>query len=80
MPRTRPREISNGVSLSHKLGREDFAFVSEHGTVDAVLLGLGAVDKSPPNKHSIGREGAENDMLAGADELRPRTSVRIATG
>lgn len=69
MPRTRPREISNGVSLSDKLGREDRAFVAEHGAVDAMLFWLGIIDEPPPNKEGVGIERPQDDMLAGADKL-----------
>lgn len=69
MPRTRPREISNGVSLSDKLGRKDLAFVAEDGAVDTVLSGLGVIDKSSPNKEGVCVEGPQDNVLARPNEL-----------
>lgn len=77
MPRTRPREISNGISLSDKLRREDRPLVSEHGAVDAVLLWDGVINKASPNKESVGVECSEYDMLAWADELTGRSVAPI---
>jgi hypothetical protein len=75
MPFTRPAEISNGVSLSDKVGREDSAFVSEHGAIDALLSAV--VDELSPNKHGVSVAGSEHDMLAGSDKLAALSSVSI---
>lgn len=80
MPFTRPRAISNGVSLSDKLttaialGR----FVSEHGAVDALLPAV--IDELAPDEHGVTVSGPENDVLAGANELAPLSSVSILVG
>ena len=75
MPFTRPAEISNGVSLSDKVGRSEAAFVSEHGAVDALLPGI--VDKLSPNKHGVAISGSKHDMLTGTDKLTALSSVLI---
>jgi hypothetical protein len=75
MPFTRPAEISNGVSLSDKVGRSEVAFVSEHGAVDALLAGI--VDELSPNKHGVSVSGSENDVFAGADKLTALSSVSV---
>lgn len=75
MPFTRPAEISNGVSLSDKVGRSQFAFVSEDGTVDALLSTV--VDELSPNKHGISVACSKNDVLSGADELTALASVFV---
>jgi hypothetical protein len=75
MPFTRPAEISNGVSLSDKVGRSDATFVSEHGAVDALLAGI--IDKLSPNKHGIGVSGSEHDMLTGSNKLTSFSSVSV---
>ncbi len=79
MPFTRPAEISNGVSLSDKVGRAEFAFVAEDGAVDPLLVAV--VDELPPNKHCISVSGSEHDVLSGADKLEsfPSVLVVIAT-
>ena len=78
MPFTRPAEISNGVSLSDKVGRSEAAFVSEHGAVDALLAAV--VDELSPDEHGVSVSGAKNDVLAGANELDPLATVSIFVG
>jgi hypothetical protein len=75
VPFTRPAEISNGVSLSDKVGREEAAFVSEDGAVDALLSAV--VDELPPNKHGVSVARPENDVLSGADKLTALSSVLV---
>ncbi len=77
MPLTRPRAISNGVSLSDKLGRliTSWGFISEHGAVDSLLPAV--VDELSPNKHGVSVAGSEHDVLAGADELTSLSSVSV---
>jgi hypothetical protein len=75
MPFTRPAEISNGVSLSDKVGRSEFAFVSKHGTIDSLLSAI--VDELSPNKHGISVSGSQHDVFAGADKLTSLSSVSI---
>ena len=75
MPFTRPAEISNGVSLSDKVGRSEFAFVPEDGAVDALLAGI--IDELSPNKHGISISGSEHDVLAGTNKLTALSSVSI---
>jgi hypothetical protein len=75
MPFTRPAEISDGVSLSDKVGRAEAAFVSEDGAVDALLAGI--INELSPNKHGISVSGSEHDMLAGSDKLAALSSVSI---
>src|SRR5262245_54253172 len=78
VPLTRPAEISNGVSLSDKLGREVRPFVSEEGAFDALLGRLGVVDVVSPNKGSIGCSGTENDVLARPDKLAALPAVSVS--
>src|SRR4051812_31711369 len=54
VPLTRPRAISNGVSLSDKLGREVATFVSEDGAIDALLLRDRVVNELAPDEHGVG--------------------------
>ena len=77
MPFTRPRKISNGVSLSDKVRREiaSWGFVSKDGTIDAALSAI--VDELPPNKHGVSVSGSEHDMLTGADKLTSLSSVSV---
>ena len=75
MPLTRPAEISDGVSLSDKVGRSELAFVSEHGAVDALLPGI--IDELSPNKHGVSVSGSEHDMLAWSDKLALPSSVSV---
>ena len=79
MPLTRPAAISDGVSLSDKLGREVAAwrFVAEYRALDTFLLRDGVVDVLPPDKHSVGVSGSEHDVLAGTDTLTALSSVFI---
>ena len=51
------------------------AFVSEHGAVDALLSAV--VDELSPNKEGVGISGAQDDMLAGADELAWPAAVLV---
>lgn len=76
MPLTRPAEISNGVSLSDKVGRAVAAFVSEDGAVDALLAAI--VDKFSPNKHGVSVSGPQDDVFAGANELASSPTVFIS--
>lgn len=69
MPLTRPAEISNGVSLSDKLTRQDRPFVSEQATLDAFLPWDGFVEMLSPNKDGIAGIGAQDDVLTWADAL-----------
>ena len=77
MPLTRPAEISNGVSLSDKVGREIAVrgFVSKDGTIDTLLPAI--VDELSPNKHGIAVSGSKHDMLAGSNKLTALSSVSI---
>jgi len=75
MPLTRPAEISDGVSLSDKVGRSELAFVSEHGAVDALLAGI--IDELSPNKHGVSVSGSEHDVLAGTNKLTALSSVSV---
>ena len=75
MPFTRPAEISNGVSLSDKVGRSEAAFVSEYGTVDALLAAI--VDELPPNKHGVSVSGSQNDVFSGSNKLTALSSVFV---
>jgi hypothetical protein len=75
VPFTRPRAISNGVSLSDKVGRSEAAFVSEDGAVDALLAGI--VDELSPNEHGVSIPGSEHNVLSGADELASLSTVSI---
>ena len=78
VPRTRPCEISNGVSLSDKLGRKDRAFVPKRGAVDSLLTA--GVDEAPPDKESVGIEGSQDDLFAGAAEERAHATVTVLIG
>ena len=75
MPFTRPAEISNGVSLSDKVGRTEAAFVSENSAVDALLAGI--IDELSPNKHGVSVSGSEHDVLSGSDKLTSLSSVSV---
>jgi hypothetical protein len=68
MPRTRPREISNGVSLTDKLRRERRPLIPEQAAFDPALPVL-PVSGKPPNKHGVAGIGSENDALPWAREL-----------
>lgn len=62
--------ISDAVSLSDKLGREERALVPKEGTFDA-RLPVAAVFRSAPDKGSIACNGSQNDLVARAnDEVR----------
>jgi hypothetical protein len=69
VPRTRPAEISNGVSLSDKLTRPEPAFVSEQAAFDARLGRNGFVEMLSPNKDRIAGIGSQDDVFAWSDEL-----------
>lgn len=69
VPATRPREISDGVSLSDKERREVRAFVPEKRALDPLLLRDGVVDVVSPNENSISCVGSQDDMLTRTDEL-----------
>jgi len=75
VPLTRPAEISDGVSLSDKLGRSDFAFVSEDGAVDALLPAI--VDEFSPDKHGISVACSKNNVFSWSDELKALSSVLV---
>jgi hypothetical protein len=77
MPFTRPRAISNGVSLSDKVATavSPWRFVSEDGAVDANLAAI--VDELSPNKHGVSVPGSEHDVLAGADKLAALSPVLV---
>jgi hypothetical protein len=78
MPLTRPRAISNGVSLSHKLGALDGAFVAESRTVDPDLPGI--INELSPNKEGIGSRCTQDDVKSGANELVPFSTIFIFVG
>lgn len=61
--------ISDGVSLSDKLGREDLAFVPEQRAFDS-LLAVGSEMGAAPNKDGIAVVGPQDNVLAGTDDLR----------
>ena len=63
--------ISDCVSLSDKLRREDASLVSKDGTVDALLSAV--VDELAPDEKSVGISGSQYDCFAGADELAALT-------
>lgn len=76
MPFTRPDEISDCVSLSDKLGREDRTLVAEHGAVDSLLAA--GVDEFSPNKERVGISCAKDNLLAGAGEEVSLAAVTVA--
>lgn len=78
MPLTRPDVKSDGVSLSHKLRGLDACFVPENSAINSRLSAV--VNKSSPNKKSVGLSCSESDDFAGADELRSLAPVPIAIG
>jgi len=69
VPLTRPAEISDGVSLSDKLTRQDLSFVSVQAALDAFLVRDGLVEMLSPNKGSVSGVGAEDDVLSWPDTL-----------
>ena len=75
MPFTRPREISDRISLSDKLGREEVTFVSEDGAVDSVLPAV--IDELAPNKERVSVAGSKDDVLTGPDELGLSTPIFV---
>jgi hypothetical protein len=77
MPFTRPRAISNGVTLSDKLGREDWSLVSKDGTFDSGLLWDGVVDIVSPDEHGISAGSSENNVFSGTNELAALSSVFV---
>jgi hypothetical protein len=71
--------ISDFVSLSDKLRREQRTLVTEEGAFDALLIVRPVFSKSP-NKDGISGIGAEDNLVAGADEkavLWPPVPARI---
>ncbi len=52
-------------------------FVSEDRALDAFLLGNGVVDVVTPNKHGVTLGGAQNDILAGTNELAALSSIGV---
>jgi hypothetical protein len=80
VPLTRPAEISNGVSLSDKLGRAVSVgrFVSEDGAVDAFLFRDRVVNELSPDEHGVSVSSAENNVFPRADELAPSPAIRVA--
>jgi hypothetical protein len=77
MPLTRPAVISDGVSLSDKLGREERTFVSKDGALDPVLLRDGVVDVVSPNKEGISSRCAQDDAVAGTNELESLAAIFV---
>lgn len=79
VPRTRPREISNGVSLTDKIRRERLAFVSEQAAFDATLTVFPMAGVSP-NENSGPGVVAQDDVRARPDKLplRARRSLPAA--
>lgn len=77
MPLTRPAVISDGVSLSDKLGREDRAFVAEHGALDPVLLWDCVVNVIAPDEQGISSRGSKHDAETGTNELESLATVSI---
>ena len=75
MPFTRPAEISNGVSLSDKVGRSETAFIAKDGAVDTLLAGI--IDEFSPNKHGVGVSGSQHDVFSGADKLTALSSISV---
>src|SRR5690348_8064972 len=83
MPLTRPRAISNGVTLSDKLRRKDAGFIAEGGAVDSLLplarsLVDTVVDELAPHEKSVRCCGPENDPLPRPDELSPWSPVAVS--
>jgi hypothetical protein len=78
MPFTRPDEISDCVSLSDKLGREDRTLVAEHGAVDSLLAA--GVDEFSPNKERVCISCAEDDLFSwtGEEVSLPAVPVAVA--
>ncbi|ATN36792.1 hypothetical protein ACO34A_23710 (plasmid) [Rhizobium sp. ACO-34A] len=74
-PLTRPHEISDGVSLSDKLGRAVRAFVAEDGAVDALFAA--SIDELPPDEHGRAVGCSKHDLLAGAGEEPALASMAI---
>jgi hypothetical protein len=64
----RPAEISDGVSLSDKLGRLVAALVSEYRAINSFLAAV--VHEVSPDKQRIAFPRSEDDVFAGSDELR----------
>jgi hypothetical protein len=77
MPLTRPAEISDCVSLSDKVRRSISVrrFVSEDGTVDALLSA--GVDELAPNEHRVCIAGSQDDFLARSSEKKSFSTVPI---
>jgi len=80
MPRTRPSEISDGVSLSDKLGREIAAFVAEDGALNTLLLRDCVVDILAPDEHGIGAGGSQYNAFARSDKLRSPSAIGVSVG
>jgi hypothetical protein len=77
MPLTRPAEISDGISLSDKLGRaiSVWRFVSEDGTIDAFLSA--GIDELPPNKHGVSVSGSKDNLFSRPSEQASLASVLV---
>lgn len=82
MPLTRPAEIRDGVSLVDKLGRTIAVgrLVAEDGALDSILSWNGVVDVFPPDEHGVSGGVAQDDVLAGTDELHALATVGVAPG
>lgn len=78
MPFTRPAVISDCVSLSDKVTAFEFAFVSEYGTVDALLSAV--INELSPNEKGVSRKSSEDDSLTGTGELASRSIVFVFVG
>lgn len=76
MPLTNPDEISNGVSLSHKLRGFDRAFVPENSAINSLLSAI--VNEASPNENSIGCAGSKEDDFAWSDTLLTLSAVRVS--
>jgi hypothetical protein len=69
--------ISDCVSLSDKLRREERPLVAKEGALDAMLFGLSVVYVLSPNPGSISVPGAKHDALARPDALRALAAVLV---
>jgi hypothetical protein len=75
MPLTRPRAISNGVSLSDKLGRAVATLVPEDRAVDPALSAV--INELSPNKDRIAIPRPQHNVLARTDKLTPPPTITI---
>lgn len=78
MPATSPDRISDSVSLSDKVGREERPLVSEECAVDAWLSAV--ADEVSPNKSGISGCCSEDDLFARSRKQTAHPPVPILVG